>query len=412
MISLFAMGESDVQSQLPCEVSEQAKLDDVKTELENVRVEKQQLRDEVASLKERLAQKEADLQNVQNKADKLSQSPLFVGTVQDITDRGAIVKQHGTNQESLTELTDDLREKLEPNDRVCINNNLSVVDRLPSETDARARMMETTESPDVGYSDIGGVEDQVKEVRETLELPMTEPELFDSVGVNPPSGVLLHGPPGTGKTMMAKAVANKTDATFIKMAGSELVHKFIGEGPKMVRDIFEMARDNQPAVLFIDEIDAIASRRTDSKTSGDAEVQRTMMQLLSEMDGFDERGDVRIIAATNRYDMLDDAILRPGRFDRIIEVPTPDLEGRKEIFNIHTRDMNVDSAVDLDGLAEDLCDVSGAEIEAICMEAGMFAIRDRRDTVTQDDFDSAIDKITDDESDEEYVSEVATTAFA
>ncbi|MEF8780331.1 MAG: AAA family ATPase, partial [Haloferacaceae archaeon] len=183
-------------------------------------------------------------------------------------------------------------------------------------------------------------------------------------------------------------------ATFIKMAGSELVHKFIGEGAKLVRDLFEVARENEPAVLFIDEIDAIASKRTDSKTSGDAEVQRTMMQLLSEMDGFEDRGEVRIIAATNRFDMLDEAILRPGRFDRLIEIPKPDEEGREVIFRIHTRKMNVDEDVDFDELAEVTADASGADIKAVCTEAGMFAIRDDRTEIYMQDFLDAYEKIS------------------
>jgi len=228
-------------------------------------------------------------------------------------------------------------------------------------------------------------------------MPLEHPDMFEDVGITPPSGVLLYGPPGTGKTMLAKAVANETDATFIKMAGSELVHKFIGEGAKLVRDLFEVARENQPAVLFIDEIDAIASKRTDSKTSGDAEVQRTMMQLLSEMDGFDERGEVRIIAATNRFDMLDPAILRPGRFDRLIEVPKPETEGREIIFQIHTRNMNLADGVDFAELAELTPDASGADIKAICTEAGMFAIRDDRTEVTLDDFLEAHEKLRQDE---------------
>jgi proteasome regulatory subunit len=193
--------------------------------------------------------------------------------------------------------------------------------------------------------------------------------------------------------MLAKAVANQTDATFIKMAGSELVHKFIGEGAKLVRDLFQVARDKEPAVIFIDEIDAIASKRTDSKTSGDAEVQRTMMQLLSEMDGFEERGEIRIIAATNRFDMLDRAILRPGRFDRLIEVPKPNEEGREIIFKIHTRNMNVSDDVDFEELADETVDASGADIKAICTEAGMFAIRDDRTEIHMSDFRNAWDKI-------------------
>jgi len=261
--------------------------------------------------------------------------------------------------------------------------------------------MQIEHSPDVSYEDIGGLEEQMNEVRETVEMPLERPEMFTDVGITPPSGVLLYGPPGTGKTLLAKAVANQTDATFIKMAGSELVHKFIGEGAKLVRDLFQVARDNEPAVLFIDEIDAIAATRTDSKTSGDAEVQRTMMQLLSEMDGFEERGDVRIIAATNRFDMLDRAILRPGRFDRLIEVPKPDSEGREIIFEIHTRGMNVDDDVDFAALAAEATEASGADVKAICTEAGMFAIRDDRTEVYQQDFRDAWEKLQAEEEDDE-----------
>jgi proteasome regulatory subunit len=198
--------------------------------------------------------------------------------------------------------------------------------------------------------------------------------------------------------MLAKAVANHTDATFIKMAGSELVRKFIGEGSRLVRDLFELAKEREPAVIFIDEIDAVASKRTDSKTSGDAEVQRTMMQLLNEMDGFDERGDIRIIAATNRFDMLDEAILRPGRFDRLIEVPKPDAEGRAHILDIHTRDMQLAGDVDTTAIASELDGYSGADIASLATEAGMFAIRDGRTDVTHEDFLAAREKLTEDDS--------------
>ncbi|HKJ60262.1 MAG TPA: AAA family ATPase, partial [Halobacteriales archaeon] len=195
--------------------------------------------------------------------------------------------------------------------------------------------------------------------------------------------------------MLAKAVANRTDATFIKMAGSELVHKFIGEGARLVRDLFQLAEDNEPSIIFIDEVDAIASKRTDSKTSGDAEVQRTMMQLLSNMDGFEERGDIRIIAATNRFDMLDEAILRPGRFDRLIEVPKPVEAAREQIFRLHTREMNVEGGVDFARLARETPDASGADVKAICTEAGMFAIRDDRTEITMADFVGAVEKLRD-----------------
>jgi proteasome regulatory subunit len=267
--------------------------------------------------------------------------------------------------------------------------------------------MQVDQSPEVSYTDIGGLDEQMNEVRETVEMPLLKPDMFRDVGIDPPSGVLLYGPPGTGKTMLAKAVANETDATFIKMAGSELVHKFIGEGAKLVRDLFEVARAHEPAVLFIDEIDAIASKRTESKTSGDAEVQRTMMQLLSEMDGFEDRGEVRIIAATNRFDMLDRAILRPGRFDRLIEVTKPDIEGRKLIFEIHTRNMNIGDDVDFEALAGEAQEASGADVKAICTEAGMFAIRDDRTEVRMEDFDEAWAKIQAEDEDDEVSKTLA-----
>ncbi|RLM67431.1 AAA family ATPase [Halorubrum sp. Atlit-8R] len=377
--------------------SKQEKIDSLQERLDVLESQNEEMRDKLLDANAENNKYQQKLERLTHENKKLKQSPLFVATVQEITPDGAVIKQHGNNQEALTEITDEMREKLDPDDRVAVNNSLSVVKKLEKETDVRARVMQVEHSPDVTYADIGGLEDQMQEVRETVEMPLEHPDMFEDVGITPPSGVLLYGPPGTGKTMLAKAVANETDATFIKMAGSELVHKFIGEGAKLVRDLFEVARENQPAVLFIDEIDAIASKRTDSKTSGDAEVQRTMMQLLSEMDGFDERGEVRIIAATNRFDMLDPAILRPGRFDRLIEVPKPETEGREIIFQIHTRNMNLADGVDFAELAELTPDASGADIKAICTEAGMFAIRDDRTEVTVDDFLEAHEKLRQDD---------------
>ena len=377
--------------------SRQEKIESLQSELDVLESQNEEMRDKLLDANAENNKYQQKLERLTHENKKLKQSPLFVATVQEITPDGAVVKQHGNNQEALTEITAEMREKLDPDDRVAVNNSLSVVKKLEKETDVRARVMQVEHSPDVTYADIGGLEDQMQEVRETVEMPLEHPDMFEDVGIQPPSGVLLYGPPGTGKTMLAKAVANETDATFIKMAGSELVHKFIGEGAKLVRDLFEVARENQPAVLFIDEIDAIASKRTDSKTSGDAEVQRTMMQLLSEMDGFDERGEVRIIAATNRFDMLDPAILRPGRFDRLIEVPKPNTEGREIIFQIHTRKMNLASDIDFDELAEMTPDASGADIKAICTEAGMFAIRDDRTEVTLADFLEAHEKLQQDD---------------
>jgi proteasome regulatory subunit len=373
--------------------SQQEMIEALEERLEVLERQNEEMRDKLLDANAENNKYQQKLERLTHENKKLKQSPLFVATVQEINDDGVVIKQHGNNQEALTEVTEEMREELEPDARVAVNNSLSIVKRLDNETDVRARVMQVEHSPDVTYEDIGGLDAQLNEVRETVEMPLERPEMFREVGIDPPSGVLLYGPPGTGKTMLAKAVANQTDATFIKMAGSELVHKFIGEGAKLVRDLFEVARENEPAVLFIDEIDAIASKRTDSKTSGDAEVQRTMMQLLSEMDGFDERGEIRIIAATNRFDMLDSAILRPGRFDRLIEVPKPDVEGREIIFKIHTRNMNVSDDVDFAELAELAEDASGADIKAVCTEAGMFAIRDDRTEIYMEDLVGAWEKV-------------------
>jgi proteasome regulatory subunit len=383
----------DVDLPYEDDASQQEKVEALEERLDILEQQNEEMRDELLDANAENNKYQQKLERLTHENKKLKQSPLFVATVQELTGEGVIIKQHGNNQEALTEVTDEMRSSLAPDDRVAVNNSLSIVKQLDDETDVRARVMQVEQSPDVTYEDIGGIDEQMEEVRETVEMPIQNPEMFGEVGIDPPSGVLLHGPPGTGKTMLAKAVANQTDATFIKMAGSELVHKFIGEGAKLVRDLFELARQQEPAVVFIDEIDAIAAKRTESKTSGDAEVQRTMMQLLSEMDGFEDRGQISIIAATNRFDMLDRAILRPGRFDRLIEVPKPDQEGREIIFKIHTREMNVADSVDYGALAETVDDASGADIKAICTEAGMYAIRDDRTEVEMADFEGAWEKI-------------------
>jgi proteasome regulatory subunit len=353
----------------------------------------EQLTEQLDSARSRQSDLTGQVERLERENETLKTSSLYIATAEELTDDGVIIKQHGNNQEVLTEVSPSVREDLEAGDRVAINDSFSVKTILDPETDSRAQAMQITQSPDVTYDDIGGLEEQIVEVREAVEAPLVDAEQFRTVGIEPPSGVLLHGPPGTGKTMLAKAVANETDATFIKMAGSELVRKFIGEGARLVRDLFELASEREPAIIFIDEIDAIASKRTESKTSGDAEVQRTMMQLLSEMDGFDDRGEIRIIAATNRFDMLDRAILRPGRFDRLIEVPEPDVEGRERILEIHTETMSLADDVDFAALAQETVGLSGAELASLATEAGMFAIRDDRTTVTADDFTDALEKV-------------------
>jgi len=377
------------------EMSDAERLSAIRQHYERLVAVNDELDERLSEATDRRSELQEELEQLKRRNETLKTSSLYLATVEELTDDGVVIKQHGNNQEVLTEVSPHLDDELDAGDRVAINDSFAIQQLLDDETDSRAQAMEIDASPTVSYADIGGIDDQVREVREAVEEPLTNPGLFEEVGVDPPSGVLLYGPPGTGKTMLAKAVANETDATFIKMAGSELVRKFIGEGSRLVRDLFELAAEREPAVIFIDEIDAVASKRTDSKTSGDAEVQRTMMQLLSEMDGFDDRGEVRIMAATNRFDMLDEAILRPGRFDRLIKVPKPNVEGREKILEIHTRDMNVASEVDFADLAAELDEYSGADIAALATEAGMFAIRDGRTEVRRRDFDDAYEKIED-----------------
>jgi len=356
----------------------------------------EKLQQQLSTAKHRQEKVTGQVDRLQRENETLKTSSLYVATAEELLDDGVVIKQHGNNQEVLTEVSPTLRGQLDAGDRVAVNDSFSVKTVLEAETDARAQAMQVEQRPETTYDDIGGLEEQIREVREAVEQPLVRAEQFDAVGIDPPSGVLLHGPPGTGKTMLAKAVANETNAAFIKMAGSELVQKFIGEGARLVRDLFELATEHEPAIIFIDEIDAVASTRTESKTSGDAEVQRTMMQLLSEMDGFDDRGEIRIIAATNRFDMLDRAILRPGRFDRLIEVPKPDQDARERILEIHTREMSLDD-VDLTALAADTDGFTGAELSSLATEAGMFAIRDDRTAVLLADFHDALEKVRDEE---------------
>lgn len=325
--------------------------------------------------------------------NQLKRMPLFVAVVVDILENGDIyLRQQGNNQEYLTIAGEELRPLLKPGAKVAVNNALSIVKVIGNIYDSRVRVMELEESPEISYAQIGGLADEIKEVREAVEYPLTRPEIFQRIGVEPPKGILLFGAPGTGKTLIAKAVAHEAKATFIRMSGSELVHKFIGEGAGLVRELFQLARERAPAIVFIDEIDAVGSMRTNDGTSGSAEVQRTLMQLLAEMDGFDNRGDVRIMAATNRADMLDPALLRPGRFDRLIEIPVPDKDARLQILKIHSRKMQLGN-VDMDAIVSMTENATGAELEAICREAGMMAVRREAEKVEMVDFTDAARKV-------------------
>ena len=350
---------------------------------------------EAALLEQKVRAEDLQKENAQLKREnnQLKRMPLFVAVIVDILENNEIyLRQQGNNQEYITHASDELRPLLKPGTKVAVNNALSIVKVIGNVYDSRVRVMELEESPGISYAQIGGLSDEIKEVREAVEYPLTKPEIFKRIGVEPPKGILLYGSPGTGKTLIAKAVAHEAKATFIRMSGSELVHKFIGEGAGLVRELFTLARERAPAIVFIDEIDAVGSMRTNDGTSGSAEVQRTLMQLLAEMDGFDNRGDIRIMAATNRVDMLDPALLRPGRFDRLIKIPLPDQAARLEILKIHTKRMHL-ADISLEVIAAMTDSATGAELQAICREAGMMAVRRDALSVEMKDFAEAVRKV-------------------
>lgn len=366
-----------------------------RAENESLRTDNNQIRMDNAQLKKENSQ--------------LKRLPLFVAVVlEKLPGRELYLRQQGNNQEYVTSANEEIYAEVKAGTKVAVNNTLSIVKVLGSTVDSRVKVMELDAKPAITFADIGGLKDEIIEVREAVEFPLTRPESFERFGVVPPKGVLLYGPPGTGKTLIAKAVANNAGVPFLRMAGSELVHKYIGEGAQLVRDLFQMARDmaaaNGGVVVFIDEIDAVGSMRTNDGTSGSAEVQRTLMQLLAEMDGFNNRGNIRIMAATNRPDMLDAALLRPGRFDRLIKIPAPDAEARKQIFLVHTRkmaDAGSLSGIDYDELVHLTDGLTGAEIEAICREAGMLAIREGAEVINEDRFIAAIRKVRHQDKDDE-----------
>ncbi|KAG7925909.1 hypothetical protein KL925_003671 [Ogataea polymorpha] len=264
---------------------------------------------------------------------------------------------------------------------------------LPPRIDPSVTMMTVEEKPDVTYSDVGGCKEQIEKLREVVELPLLSPERFVKLGIDPPKGILLYGPPGTGKTLCARAVANRTDATFIRVIGSELVQKYVGEGARMVRELFEMARTKKACIIFFDEVDAIGGARFDDGAGGDNEVQRTMLELITQLDGFDPRGNIKVMFATNRPNTLDPALLRPGRIDRKVEFSLPDLEGRANIFRIHSKSMSCERDIRWELISRLCPNATGAELRSVCTEAGMFAIRSRRKVATEKDFLQAVEKV-------------------
>jgi len=336
-----------------------------------------------------------EVKRLRAELDRLKTPPLIIGNVRDILSDGRVVVKSSTGPDFIVNTAEYIaKENIQTGARVALNKQtLAVMGVLPPSLDPIVMGAEIIEKPDMAYEDVGGLDKEIVEIREAVEDPLLRPDLYKKVGIDPPKGVLLVGPPGTGKTLLAKAVAHQTNATFIRLVGSELVQKYIGEGARLVRELFQMAREKAPSIVFIDELDSIGAKRLDMATSGDREVQRTLMQFLAELDGFNPIGNVRIIGATNRPDILDEALMRPGRFDRIIEIPVPNFEARCEIFKIHTHRMNMAEGIEFEAMANKTDGATGADIKAMVTEAGMFAIRDSRDYVTMADFEKAVEKV-------------------
>ncbi|MDP7243753.1 MAG: proteasome-activating nucleotidase [Flavobacteriales bacterium] len=324
--------------------------------------------------------------------DRFKIPPLMVSEVRNLFGKDAIIRLPNGNQ-FYVNISEECG-KVKPGDMVLTDQkNLTIIKKMPITKKFDIESFVIVEKPTVSWKDIGGLDAQAREIKEVVELPLKKPELFKKVGITPPKGILLYGDPGTGKTLLAKAVASSTNSTFIEVVGSELVQKFIGEGAKMVGEIFELARKKAPSIVFIDELDALAAKRIEVGTSGEREVNRTFMQLLAEIDGFNSLDNVKIIGATNRKDILDPAVVRPGRLDRLIHIPLPKNDGRLDILKIHSKNMTLGKDIDLNNISAIMEDLCGAEIKAVCTEAGYFAIRENRTSITRKDFLKAIDKV-------------------
>ncbi|BAM39171.1 26S proteasome subunit [Theileria orientalis strain Shintoku] len=326
-------------------------------------------------------------------------APLQVARCTNIIDPGTPQAKYIINVKQIAKFVVGLGDKAAATDieegiRVGVDRNKYKIQiTLPPKIDPSVTMMTVEEKPNITYNDIGGCKDQLEKLREVVEMPLLQPERFVQLGIDPPNGVLLYGPPGTGKTLTARAVANRTDACFICVIGSELVQKYVGEGARLVRELFQLARSKKACILFIDEVDAIGGSRGEDSSNGDHEVQRTMLEIVNQLDGFDSRGNIKVLMATNRPDTLDSALLRPGRIDRRIEFGLPDLEGRKHIFKIHSRTMSVDKNIRYELLARLCPNSTGADLRSVCTEAGMFAIRARRKSISEKDLIDAISKV-------------------
>lgn len=329
------------------------------------------------------------------KVDELRGSPMCIGTLEEIIDDNHAIVSSAIGPEYYVPILSFVdKDLIEPGCTVLLKEKLmSVIGVLQDDTDPMVSVMKVDKAPLETYADIGGLEKQIQEIKESVELPLTHPELYEEIGITPPKGVILYGVPGTGKTLLAKAVANSTSASFLRVVGSELIQKYLGEGPKLVRELFKAAEEMAPSIIFIDEIDAVGTKRYDTTSGGEKDIQRTMLELLNQLDGFDSRGDVKVIMATNRIESLDPALIRPGRIDRKIEFPLPDVKTKRKIFQIHTGKMTLAPDVNLEEFIMTKDDLSGADIKAICTEAGMMALRERRMKVTQADFRKAKENV-------------------
>ncbi|CCF58841.1 hypothetical protein KAFR_0F02440 [Kazachstania africana CBS 2517] len=353
------------------------------------------LEEEFVSNSEILKPFEKKQEDEKKQLQEIRGNPLSIGTLEEIIDDDHAIVTSPTMPDyyvSILSFVD--KELLEPGCSVLLHHKtMSIVGVLQDDADPMVSVMKIDKSPTESYSDIGGLESQIQEIKESVELPLTHPELYEEMGIKPPKGVILYGAPGTGKTLLAKAVANQTSATFLRIVGSELIQKYLGDGPRLCRQIFKVAAENAPSIVFIDEIDAIGTKRYDSNSGGEREIQRTMLELLNQLDGFDDRGDVKVIMATNKIETLDPALIRPGRIDRKILFENPDLSTKRKILGIHTSKMNLSSDVDLEKLVTSKDDLSGADIQAMCTEAGLLALRERRMQVTSEDFEQAKERV-------------------